>query len=73
MTAGRAPRGFAGLTVDQALELLRRAVEGEYVITYDDALSDRWRAWRLGAIGVMIGCATPGELAAAIRADRSAR
>lgn len=71
MTDSGIPPGVSGMTVDQALDVLRRAWEGEYVITYDEILSDRWRAWRLDRIGHVVGAATPGDLDVAIRADHT--
>ena len=48
----------------------------EYAVCYDSAPGTgdgRWRAWRLGGIGVMIAEQTPDGLAAAIRADWGGR
>lgn len=49
--------------VDKALEALRATWGETHVITYDQAVAPRWRAWRRDCIGVMTGGDTPDELA----------
>lgn len=70
---GQAPGVLAAMTVDQALDVLRRSWEGSHVITYDEILESRWRAWDLDRPGHVIEGATPDELDAAIRADVASR
>ena len=74
-TAGTARGGPFDVDTDKALDALRAEWGGEYTVCYDCTtdLTDRWRAWRLGSIGVMLSGETPDKLAAAIRADRGAR
>ena len=76
MTGGTARRGPFGVDVPKALEALRAEWGEKYTVCYDSAPGTgggRWRAWRLGGIGVMITGETPDELAAAIRADCGTR
>lgn len=67
-----APRGFVELTVDEALELLRRAwTDKHYIITYDEMAKQPWRAWRLDRVGRVVDGTAPDELNDAIRADQA--